>query len=163
MSFVATHTWHGRSSLRVELQWKWPWPLASLSHPLWGRNAGRKRSGWEKSNGRARRLDGDYCRNPGEWIGKLAPLAWLWCWWRMGIFWIWFKYGPAKICQWDKYMFWIKDNSEGFGLNCWKNVVDRTFLEVYRKETEEGRKNEVALSRRQLPFFILFTVFECDY
>ena len=44
-------------------------------------------------------------------------------------------------------------------------MIGRVSLEAYGKETKEDRiwKNKVALSRRQLTFFLLFIVFECDY
>lgn len=48
---VAAHTWHGKLSLRMELAWKWQWPLTSLSPSLWGRIPRRKTNGWAKGKG----------------------------------------------------------------------------------------------------------------
>lgn len=46
---MAAHTWHRRPSPRME--WKWRWPLTSLSHPLSGRIPRRKMNGWAESKG----------------------------------------------------------------------------------------------------------------
>lgn len=62
-------------------------------------------------------------------------------------------------------MVWVKGNAKVIGLNNWKNVMAKQgILRGLPKKLRKANfwKNKKALSRRQLPFFILFTVLESD-